>query len=121
MVSLDPFLQVDVGINVRSYTCHINVHVELEEPFFESTEWAARFKKDVTKQEIFRKVSYYGVLKAHRRQYLSDTSKSWKRTAQYMLFQLVGSQTPVFRIFVASDIHMVEKKMEVAKTQQKLL
>lgn len=68
--------------------------VEQEAAPFESVEWAASFRKEITEREDLREVSDYGLLKAHLSKSLWDTCIGGKRTARDVLFQQLGYQDP---------------------------
>lgn len=56
MVSLDSFLQVNVGVYKRSFTSKNTVLVEYLELHFKSAKWKASFIKEATADEFPSKV-----------------------------------------------------------------
>lgn len=66
----------------------------------EGVERAAGFAKRATKEEVFRKASNNGVLKAPLRQLLMDACSSRKRAARDVLVELLGYRKVESRFLV---------------------
>lgn len=86
----------------------------------EGAEWTTSFKKEATKEEVMIEVSKNGVSKALLRQSLSDICCAKNRTAQNVLFQQLKYQRVIRRFSVTSNMHLTEKREEVAQAQKKL-
>lgn len=92
--------------------------VQLAEAHYERTEWAASFEEGATNEDVLREVYNNAMMVARLRQLLLYTCRERKKAMEYFSFQLHRYRRLVSRFSAASDMHLRDKKEEVAQAQE---